>query len=275
MALVYRNPRICSVKIFYFRSTGSGEIEITDEQEQREMWQNVGTFGFKRAVSQHLEDGKMFDYDIPFNPGWPRTHSQHQRSIAEERQVERQIKNACDAGFEGIFVALHTSSDRTIDYLNSMRAKVPFRIVIETTPHHMLLNWDDYGYFGKKHGNGNLVKMNPPLRPKYMQERVLERVLEGKTDIIGTDHAPHPIERKSGEKPASGIQGIPIWPFLIKRLRGLGMREPELKRITFDTGNEIYFEGKLKPRCVRGVEYNPELWAKYGFNPFERVDGTK
>jgi len=262
------NKRVCSIKTFYVRSTRSGEIEITDEEDQREMWKNVVSFGYKGAMIGHFEDGNLFEQDVSFNFRRPITHSQHQRAIAEEKQVERQLKNAHDAGFEGTFVCLHTSSDRTIDYLHSIRSKVPFGIVIETTPHHMLLNWDDYDI------HGNLLKMNPPLRPRYMQEGVFERVLAGKTDMIGTDHAPHPYSQKVGDPYKSGIPGIPIWPFFVEALMRERISLEGVKRLTFDTANEIYFGGKLKPREV-DVEYTPQLWEKYGFNPFSRIDGTK
>lgn len=113
------------------------------------------------------------------------------------------------------------------------------------------------------------MKMNPPLRSKESQQSLLEMCLAGKLDIIGSDHAPHPMERKRGPNPASGIPALPFWPRGIELLRKLGISEDLLKDMTFGTANTLFKFG-LAPGEV-DCEYNPDLWAKYGFNPFESV----
>jgi dihydroorotase-like cyclic amidohydrolase len=113
--------------------------------------------------------------------------------------------------------------------------------------------------------------MNPPLRSKAMQEKLLEYVLAGKLDIIGTDHAPHPISRKDDpEKPASGIPGILFWPRGIELLRKFGISSELLDNMIFHNANKL-FKWNLTPQIV-DIKYDPTLWDRYGYNPFIRLD---
>ena len=48
--------------------------------------------------------------------------------------------------------------------------------------------------------------VNPPLRPQSDMEAVIEAILDGTVDVIGTDHAPHTFQDK--ESGACGFSGI-------------------------------------------------------------------
>ena len=115
------------------------------------------------------------------------------------------------------------------------------------------------------------------MRHKSSQEKVLERVLRGDVDVIGSDHAPHPFYlknlRERGKIPPSGIPALLFWPKGIELLRKNGIKENVLDNIIFNNANRIFRLG-LAPVKVQ-AEYNPYLWGAYGFNPFSRIDGEK
>ncbi len=258
-----RNSRVVSAKIFYVRSTNSGQIEITDEEDQRQSWELGRVHDFNGNRTGHFEDSAFFKG--AFDPKQPLTHSTHQDAEAEIAQVERQLKNAYDSYFRGNFIIFHTSNPDTIDYVDKQRNKLSFKVFTEATWHHIFLNTEDY----KIHGNR--VKMNPPLRTREMQEKLLDRVLSGKVDMIGTDHAPHPIERKDDpEKPASGVTAIAFYPKGVELLQKLGIKQGVLDNILFYNVNEVY--GLKQTAHLVDVEYNPHLWDAYGFNPFSKFD---
>ena len=222
--LVKEGDRVHGDKIFYVRSTASGLIEIVDPEQQRDAWFAKAKRGYKGPSIGHFEDGKMFV--MPYDSAKPETHSLRQCPEAEPVQFEAQFKNAYDAGYEGDFVVLHTSNPNTIDLGEDLVRKLQpkFRVFYETTWHHMFLNADDDYPI---HGNG--VKMNPPLRSRVRQERLLRYVLEGRTHLIGGDHAPHPVKLKGlpgteimGE-PRSGIVTIPFIPKGIELLQKQGL----------------------------------------------------
>lgn len=256
--------RFCGMradKTFYTHSTG--EMGILDEDYQKHLWKLKGEMGYTGVSIGHFEDEKAWKCD--FNPTIPESHSWRQNEESELIQVERQLDFARQAGFRGTFYIAHCSNPDTIKFVHDNRWRFRFNIVIEATWHHILLNYDDY----KVHDNR--VKMNPPLRRKESQERLLNEVLKGRVDIIGTDHAPHPIEKKNDkEKPASGIPAIPFWPKGIEILRGYGIDDQILEGLIFFRANETFDLG-LNPVEVER-EYTPSLWGRYGYNPFSRID---
>jgi len=272
------NNKIHCGKTYYVRSTGSGEIEITDSEDQKEFWNNMGRMSRGRALrgpyKGHLENGGMFGKIgnvKKFDASKPETHSLYQNPEAEVDEFEREFRNAYDGGFRGDFVVAHTSNYKTIDRGDELieELKPEFKVYYETSFHHMFLNADDDYPI-----HGNDIKMNPPLRPRGMQKRLLDYVIAGRTHIIGTDHAPHTLEKKRhAERPASGIPAIAFWPKGIELLRKEGIDEEHLEELIFHIPNRIYRMG-LKPRLVK-VEYLPGLWKPYGMNGFSRVDGTR
>lgn len=253
-------------KIFYTHSTGN--MGILDPEYQKWIWKTKAEIHYRGVSIGHFEDENEFNKDLPFNASYPRSHSDYQRSRAETVSVETQLRNAVDAGFRGTFYIAHCSNPETLQLVRWAKRIAPFKIVVEVTWHHLLLNVSDY------ETHGNLVKMNPPLRSQSEQKALLNDLLCSRIDdliqIIATDHAPHPIERKSGDKPASGIPGILFWPRGIQMLREFGMREDHICDLTFNNANRIFNLG-LQSREVER-EYRPELWDRYGFNPFSRID---
>ena len=269
LELVESSSRITADKVFYVHSTGN--MGILDEDVQREIWKVKGEMKYNGVSMGHFEDEDSFDKENPFDYKNPISHSLYQNPESELIQVERQLRNAIDNKFQGTFYICHVSNPDTITYLNQQRSEIDFPIVTEMTFHHMFLNWEDY----KIHGNR--LKMNPPLRSKDMQEQLLEHVLKGNVDVIGTDHASHTLEKKDSVKPPSGIPALPFWPRGLKMLLELGMSEQKLQSMSFDKANEI-FELGLTRDCEGFPEekliYSPALWNVYGYNPFSRIDGT-
>ena len=247
---------IYSVKAFWTHSTGN--MGILDPDKQKRIWKIAANFGYEGVFFQHLEDESH--YIGEFNPANPITHSLRQNEGAEVIQAMKQIRYASDAKFKGIFYAAHVSSPDTVNYLNWERRRVPFQIVIETTGHHEFLHFVDYQI------HGNRVKMNPPLRDPRSQAKLLEKVVKEETDIIGDDHAPHPVELKDYAKPPSGIPAIAFLPKRIELLLGLGMRRSHLDKLLFENANAMFGFGLNKKEV--DVEYNPELWDDYGYNPW-------
>ena len=258
-----RGTVIGADKTFYSDSTGDTGVKTWSDQLM--LWRVKKELGYDGVSMGHFEAEECFLGE--FNPKDPITHSHHRPELSEVAQVEAQLRNAYDTGFKGTFYIAHVSSTDTVDLVEKVRTFVGFPIVLETTWHHMLLNWEDY----RQHGH--FVKMNPPLRKQGRQMHHLEYVLQGRFDIIGTDHAPHTLERKKNEKPASGVPALPFWPKGIDLLQKAGMKKETLDELTFHNANRIFRLG-LEPKEVT-VEYDPQRWEFYGWNPFSRIDGTR
>ncbi len=250
-----------ALKIFFVHSTG--DMGILDAGYQQWLWKTIAMIGFEGPVIGHFEMESAFQG--MFDPMEPTSHSTRQHENAELIQVVKQLKLAHEAGFAGTFYIAHASSPKTVNYADWYRyhEKPPFKVVIEATFHHLFLNWEDYFH------QGNRVKMNPPLRSPDSQRELLNQYLEGKIDILGTDHAPHPVEAKDSSMPPSGIPALPFWPKAIEILLERGASENLIVSTTFSKAVEV-FGLEAEPETVFR-EYDTSLWEKYGWNPFKRI----
>lgn len=252
---------LTSDKTFYVHSTGN--MGILDHDSQEEMWKIKGEMHYQGVSIGHFEDEDWFG-KTEFDHTRPWTHSEKRRPESELVQVERQIRNAIDTKFRGVFYIAHVSNPDTVRYINKQNFK--FEVALETTFHHIFLNTDDYAILG------NNLKTNPPIRSRKLQEELLLQVLNGEIDTIGSDHAPHDYDKRTSEQPPSGIPSILFWPKGIDLLRYYGINEKLLEDITFNNANQIFKLGMQKRKVC--INYNQEkwqeLWRDYGYNPFQK-----
>lgn len=65
------------------------------------------------------------------------------------------------------------------------------KITAEACIHHLWFTDADYAT------RGNFIKWNPAVKTAADREQLWEAVLDGRIDVIATDHAPHTLEEKS------------------------------------------------------------------------------
>jgi dihydroorotase len=85
---------------------------------------------------------------------------------------------------------LHISSAKETDLFSN---KIPLKekkVTAEACIHHLWFSDEDYRI------KGNLIKWNPAIKTMHDREKIWEAVLNGKIDVIATDHAPHTLEEK-------------------------------------------------------------------------------
>lgn len=75
-------------------------------------------------------------------------------------------------------------------------------ITAEACLHHFLFNTDDYARLGTR------VQMNPSLKSPENAQAVWQALLDGRLQVIATDHAPHTLEEKAKPYPQSP-SGLP------------------------------------------------------------------
>lgn len=81
------------------------------------------------------------------------------------------------------FYLVHASLAGSVDLSLAARAQGG-QIYVETCPHYLAMTQQDLTRYGP------FAVCNPPLRPKEEQDALWERMLAGKIDCIGSDHAP-------------------------------------------------------------------------------------
>ena len=86
---------------------------------------------------------------------------------------------------------LHISTEKeTWLFDNSIPLKDK-KITAEACIHHLWFTDKDY------ETKGNFIKWNPAVKTEKDREGILKAVLDGRIDVIATDHAPHTFEEKS------------------------------------------------------------------------------
>lgn len=107
--------------------------------------------------------------------------------IAEAEAVERALTYAELTGCRLHFV--HISSHAAIEKIEAAKQR-GIDVTVETCPHYLLFN---HGHLVEK---GPIAKCAPPLRDETEQRRLINCLLEGKFDMISSDHSPCPYELK-------------------------------------------------------------------------------
>lgn len=121
------------------------------------------------------------------------------------------------------FHVLHVSTGRETDLL----AVHHDLITAEACPHHLLFNVDDYARLG------TLVQMNPSLKTADDNQRLWQALLDGRIQVIATDHAPHTLEEK--RKPYSpGHGGSPAGLPAVENSLALILNEVNRGRCTIE-----------------------------------------
>jgi dihydroorotase len=86
---------------------------------------------------------------------------------------------------------LHISTARETHLFSNDIPLAEKRITTEACIHHLWFTDADY------EEKGNLIKWNPAVKTEADRDEILKAVLDGRIDIIATDHAPHTIEEKA------------------------------------------------------------------------------
>ncbi len=141
-------------------------------------------------------------------------------------------------------------------------------ISCEVTPHHLFLTEKDVSRLG---GFGI---MKPPLASPEDQQALWQGIKEGVIDMIGSDHAPHTKEEKSGEKPAFGVPGLETTlPLLLTAVNEGRLTMDRLIELTSANPRKIFGIPEQKDTFVEidPIPYTLDpshLFTKAGWTPF-------
>jgi dihydroorotase len=86
---------------------------------------------------------------------------------------------------------LHLSTAKELSLFNNNNQLKEKQITSEVCVHHLWFNDSDYEKLG------SLIKWNPAIKSRMDQEALFDALLDGRLDVIATDHAPHTLDEKS------------------------------------------------------------------------------
>lgn len=180
---------VCGIKVFMGSSTGNMLVDAPKVLE--------GIFKESpMLVATHCEDEATiranmaaarakYGEDVPMN--------QHPL-IRDVEACYRSSSMAVELA-EKFNTRLHILHISTAKEVALFRNDIPIeqkRITAEACIHHLWFTDEQYNT------RGSLIKWNPAVKSAADREEIRKGILDGRIDVIATDHAPHTMEEKRG-----------------------------------------------------------------------------
>ncbi len=188
---------VCGVKVFMGSSTGN--MLVDDEDTLRKIFSEANI-----PVAVHCEDeatikanlaeyGAKYGDDIPFD-----CHPKIRSNEACFKSTKKAIDMAQQCGTR--LHVLHLSTAEEMDLFSSS-VLAEKRITAEVCVHHLWFTDADYAE------KESLIKCNPAIKSEHDRNALRKALIDGKIDVIATDHAPHTLDEKLRPytKSASGM----------------------------------------------------------------------
>ena len=182
------NPKnVAGIKIFLGSSTGN--MLVDNEAVLEKIFS-----GTKMLIAVHCEDEHTIQenlkkYKEEYGENVP-IQAHHLIRSAEACYISssKAVALAKKTG-----ARLHVFHLTTAKEMSLFTNKIPLenkQITAEVCVHHLWFTNDDYDV------KGNLIKWNPAVKTDADRTALWEALLDGRIDVIATDHAPHTLEEK-------------------------------------------------------------------------------
>ena len=207
-----RARRTPGIKIFIGSSTG--DLLVDDQQALERIFGETAL-----PICAHCEDETIIRANRQRYAG-TQDVADHSR-IRDHQAAVVCTRRALDLAYRHRhrLHVLHVSTGAETDLVADHRGL----ITAEVCPHHLFFSVDDYPRLG------TLVQMNPPLKTQQDCVQLWQALLDGRLQVIATDHAPHTLEEKRRPYPQSP-SGVPAiensLPLMLNQVnQGLGTIE--------------------------------------------------
>lgn len=182
------NPRdVCGIKVFMGSSTGN--MLVDNEKALEAIFSQAPTL-----IATHCEDEATIQANLAA------FKDKYGDQVSIEMHPLIRSAEACYLSSSKA-VALAKKNNTRLHILHISTAKetalfenhIPLeqkRITAEACIHHLWFSDADYKT------KGNYIKWNPAVKTANDRDAILQAVLDGRIDVIATDHAPHTIEEK-------------------------------------------------------------------------------
>jgi len=180
---------VAAIKIFMGSSTGN---MLVDQQKTLE-----GIFQLDHQLITHCEDEQtirtnlekakqQYGEDIPMSMH-PVIRSEEACYLSSSTAVELAKK------YNSRLHVFHISTAKETELFTNKTPLAEKRITAEVCVHHL---WFDDSQYESK---GSHIKWNPAVKQASDRDGLWKALLDGRLDVVATDHAPHTLEEKSNK----------------------------------------------------------------------------
>ena len=183
------NPKnVGAIKIFMGSSTGNMLVDnkaVLEEIFSKSPMLIAVHCEDEAIIQENIEKAKQqYGEDIPISEH-PNIRSTEACYKSSSMAIELAKK------FNTRLHIFHLSTEKEIELFDNNIPLEKKRITAEVCIHHL---WFDESKYDEK---GTLIKWNPAVKKESDKNALLQALLDGKLDVIATDHAPHTLEEKS------------------------------------------------------------------------------
>jgi dihydroorotase len=179
--------KVCGVKIFMGSSTG--DMLVDNGAALEKIFSEV-----KMLIATHCEDDPMIKTNTElFEKQYGDNLDATYHHLIRSREACYKSSSFAVSLAQKHNTRLHILHISTAEELDLFRNDIPLsqkRITAEACIHHLWFSSEDYAH------KGNFIKWNPAVKLPSDREAILKAVLDGRIDVIATDHAPHTLAEK-------------------------------------------------------------------------------
>jgi len=179
--------RICGLKIFMGASTGN--MLVDNPAKLNAIFQKSPLLIAVHAEDESIIQKNLNNYKDQYGDNIPISAHPLIRNVEacfESSKKAIELANKHNARLH----LLHLSTGKEMQLLDNGKSLQEKRITAEVCIHHLWFDERDYKDLGAK------IKWNPAIKTEADRIALFEGLLNGKIDIIATDHAPHKWEDK-------------------------------------------------------------------------------
>ncbi|MDE0722015.1 MAG: dihydroorotase [Flavobacteriales bacterium] len=182
--------RVCGVKVFMGSSTG--DMLVDEEKVLEGIFKESPTL-----VATHCEEESIIRTNLAkARERWGENVPMDQHHLIRSTEAcykssSKAVELATRLGTR--LHVLHISTAKELDLFDGSKPLSEKLITAEACIHHIWFTDADYSQ------KGTYIKWNPAVKTLEDREAIRAALLDGRIDVIATDHAPHSIEEKNGK----------------------------------------------------------------------------
>lgn len=181
--------KVCGVKVFMGSSTGN--MLVDDEQTLEGIFSKTPMLIATHCEKEEIVRANLAEYKEKFGDDIPIRHHPDIRSeeacyASSSKAVELAKKHGAQLHI------LHISTAKELGLFDNSLPLAEKRITAEACIHHLWFSDEDYDEYGSR------IKWNPAVKKASDRAEIRKALLDGRIDVVATDHAPHTKEEKAG-----------------------------------------------------------------------------
>ena len=268
--------KVAGLKLFLGSSTGV--MLVDDPKVLEEIFSKTNLL-----ISVHCEDETIisenllkykakYGDDIPVQ-FHPKIRSEKACYLSASKAIELAKKTGARLH------VFHLSTEKETHLFSKRIPLSKKKITAEVCIHHLWFTDEDYKTKGAK------IKWNPAIKTKKDKKGLWKALLNGRIDVIATDHAPHTIEEKEGVYTKAPSGGPMVQHALVALLEMYHIEKISLEKIVEKTAHNPAILFQIKDRGFIRKGYKADIvlvdinapWTvnkenilyKCGWSPFE------